>query len=91
MVRRSQLQFALGGRCPWYAVVQVPVPQLQFINVVVYTPVVAQSLSHGPDSSSDHSASTVAGHGVRSPCCTGRAGLCRVQRQIPMVLLFSRP
>ena len=43
----SQLQFALGGRCPWYAVVQVPVPQLQFINVVVYTPVVAQSFSHG--------------------------------------------
>ena len=30
----SQLQFALGGRCPWYAVVQVSV-QLQFINVVV--------------------------------------------------------
>ena len=48
-----QLQFALGGRCPWYAVVQVPVPQLQFFYVVVYTPVVAQSLSHGPDSSSD--------------------------------------
>ena len=49
----SQLQFALGGRCPWYAVVQVPVPQLQFIYVVVYIPVGAQSLSHGPDSSSD--------------------------------------
>ena len=49
----SLLLFVLGGQCPWYAVVQVPVPQLQFINVVVYTPVVAQSLSHGPDSSSD--------------------------------------
>ena len=49
----SSLQYALGGRCPWYAVVQVPVPQLQFFYVVVCTPVVAQSLSHGPDSSSD--------------------------------------
>ena len=49
----SQLQFTLGGRCPWSAVVQVPVPQLQFIVVVVYTPVVAQNLSHGPDSSLD--------------------------------------
>ena len=49
----SRLQFTLGGRCPCYAVVQVPVLQLQFIIVVVYTPVVAQSLSNGPDSSSD--------------------------------------
>ena len=39
---------------PGMQVVQVsPVPQLLFINVVVHTPVVAQSSSHGPDSSSD--------------------------------------
>ena len=49
-----------GDRCPWYAVragfQSLPVvcndscpPQLQFINMVVYTPVVVPRLSHGPD------------------------------------------
>ena len=55
----SQLQFVLGGRCPCFAVVQVSVLQLQFI-LVVFNPVVAQYLSYGPDSSSDHRYSPVA-------------------------------
>ena len=64
----SQLQFALGGRCPWYAVVQVSFfLQLQFINVVIFTPVGAQCLSHGPDSCQTWE-SPVAVQGGRLPC-----------------------
>ena len=62
----SQLQFVLGGRCPYFAVVQVSVLQLQFI-LVVFNPVVAQSLFCGPDSSSDHRYSPVADKVVDIP------------------------
>ena len=56
-----------NDRCPGY------VPQLQFINKVVYIPGEVQRLSHGPDCPSDHRDSPVLLQGHRYPCCAGRA------------------
>ena len=53
--RFQSLPVVCNDRCP---------PQLQFINMVVYTPVVVPRLSHGPDCSSDHRVFAVAVHVV---------------------------
>ena len=89
----DQRDFAVAVRA-WWSMPLVcsragSCPELQFIIVVVYTPVVALSLSHGPDCSLDLGFPSCS-HGSRRPCLQVEQVHFPVvaQRQVPWSKLF---
>ena len=72
-----------SGMCKAGFLVQLEIPQLQFIAGRRLSFRAAETALHGPALSEDHRDFAIAEHGYRRPCCSGRAGFLPVVAQWP--------